>query len=75
MLKNVDRNQWLQYGIDNGFCSPLVCACHDGIPMTADEDQDWNDDGETCVFIVRPYADDQQRRDIESNFAPAVWRK
>lgn len=70
----LNQHEWLEYGIANGFCSPPVCACHDGIPMTANEDTEWEEVGEACVFIVRPYSDPQVKADVEANHSPSVWR-
>ena len=70
----LNADEWLAYGIKQGFCGPLVCACHDGIPMTETEDAEWDDNGEACVFIVRPYADPQIKADVEANHSPSVWR-
>lgn len=64
-------DDWLHYGIANGWCGPPVCANHDGIPTTASED----DDEDVCLHVLRLYANDEQRRAVEENHSPSVWRK
>jgi len=47
-------DEWLKYGVDNGFCSEQVCDTHEGLPI-ADEEIELYDDGETdlCAYVVR----------------------
>lgn len=44
--------RWLQDGIDNGWCTPVVCATHDGLGLYSDDEMD-DDDLDTCVHVVR----------------------
>ena len=62
--------EWLQVGIDNGWCGPGVCATHDGIPMSAEEA---NDDG-PCLAIVRLYNGPEHKAAIETEHGPSTWR-
>lgn len=66
--------EWLNYGRYRGFCSAAVCATHDGVPSTEAEDAEWENDGEPCVLIIRPYMDGDEKAAVEANFPPAVWR-
>ena len=45
--------EWLRYGIEHGFCSDVVCATHDGLPLTQEEEDQWEDGIDACVFGVR----------------------
>lgn len=67
----MDYNEWINYGMEQGFVSPPVCATHDGLPMTEEE----MNDEEPCVFVIRPYHDDDHRKAIEQAHAPSVWRR
>lgn len=67
--------EWLEYGISHGYCGPPVCVCHDGIPMTSEEDNEWEENGEVCVHMIRPYAETSERLAVEHNHAPSVWRR
>ena len=70
----MNQDEWLIYGIEQGFCGPPVCYTHDGLPTTFEEDENWDED-EPCVHIIRPYRDSEERRDVENNHSPSVWRK
>ena len=41
-------DEWLQYGYEQGFCSPPVCASHDGIPSSLVEDEEWEEGLDPC---------------------------
>jgi hypothetical protein len=55
----------LQYGIDNGYCSNVVCFTHDSVPMTVEEEDEFGEGGDPCVAVVRPYHDEIERRAVE----------
>jgi hypothetical protein len=44
---------WLTLGIGYGYCSQPVCATHDGMPSTPEEDRAWEDGYDPCVPAVR----------------------
>jgi hypothetical protein len=48
-------HEWLQAGIDNGYCTKPVCSTHDGLPLTPQEEANYEDDGYTddCIPAVR----------------------
>jgi hypothetical protein len=72
----VTFEQWIQKGIDTGWCGPAICAIHDGVPSTAAEDETYDDGGDPCIHIVRLYGTDQvTRKAVERNHPPSVWRK
>lgn len=68
------KDEWYQYGLENGFIGPAVCITHDGYPTTADEDDEF-EQGDPCLFVIRIYEDDDHRLAVESNHAPSVWRR
>ena len=71
----MNQAEWFAYGLENGFCGPGVCAFHDGLPMTKEEDQMMADGDEPCVFVIRLYVDAKHRSEIEANHSPSVWRR
>lgn len=71
----MDRREWLEFGIREGYCSAPVCSTHDGLPQSAMEDVEWDEGGDPCVHVIRPYADEDEKLAVEDNFAPAQWRK
>lgn len=65
---------WLAYGYRQGWCGPPVCDIHDALPTSEAEDQEWDENGEICVHIIRLYADAEEKAGVEANHAPSVWR-
>jgi hypothetical protein len=63
-------DDWLNIGWDNGWCSPPVCASHDGVPLSEPEAEDWD----VCVTVVRIYTSPEMRREVENDHPPSVWR-
>jgi len=49
----MDFDQWLKYGIDNGFCTDQFCNTHDGFPMSEAEELEWEEGGDPCTHMVR----------------------
>jgi hypothetical protein len=69
-------NDWLEIGIVNGWVGPPVCLTHDGAPTTASEDEEFDEGGEPCVFMLRLFDDDEQTRlAVEKNHSPSIWRR
>lgn len=67
--------EWLAYGLAQGWVGPVVCSTHDGVPMTDAEADDHLDGGEPCIWVLRVYADDDERQAVERDHAPSQWRK
>jgi hypothetical protein len=51
----MNQADWLELGIASGYCTEPACATHDGTPMIASEEADFDEDGwdDRCVPIVR----------------------
>jgi hypothetical protein len=49
----MDFNEWMRFGYDKGWISDVFCNTHDGGPLTDDEQQEWDDGGDPCMFCVR----------------------
>jgi hypothetical protein len=71
----MDITEWVRTGIEQGWCGPLVCSTHDGIPTTADEDDAFEEGDDVCVFVIRPYEDAEVKAAVEENHPPSVWRR
>lgn len=71
----MNKYDWLQYGLDHGYCGPAVCLTHDGTPMTEDEDKEFCDGDDPCIFVFRSYEDSEHRKAVEDYHSPSVWRK
>lgn len=49
----MDFDEWLKYGVDNGYCTEQFCNTHDGMPMSESEEQAWEDGNDPCMHVVR----------------------
>jgi hypothetical protein len=75
MIKdNKTFDEWLQEGLDLKFCGPAICYPHDGLPLTNEEEQEFDDGGDPCIHILRLYEDEETKLAIEENHSPSVWR-
>ena len=45
--------EWLEAGVENGWCSPPVCQTHDGVPMSVAEEAEWENGDDPCQVVVR----------------------
>lgn len=55
----MNRYEWLEMGIKNGWCSEPACNTHDGLPSTDEEDKEWEEGHDPCVVAVRVYMEDK----------------
>jgi len=67
-------DEWLQYGLTQGWNGPPVCSVHDGIPTTAEEDAGWEQGADDCIYVLRMYQDEATKKAVEENHSPSVWR-
>jgi hypothetical protein len=54
-----DFQSWLEYGIEEGFCTPIYCANHELASVTDQEEFEENMEAkgmDFCWPIVRVYA-------------------
>lgn len=74
-MSEMDFDQWLQYGMENKWIGPPICATHDGLPSTEDEDNAWDEGEDPCIHMLRLYHDELEALLVEQNHSPSVWRK
>lgn len=67
--------EWVNEGIRLGYCGPLVCFTHDGVPLSKLEDELMWDEGEMCIPIIRLYEDRDTKMAVETHHLASVWRK
>jgi hypothetical protein len=53
LVGKMDVFTWLELGLREGWCSKVVCATHDGLPSTDEEDDQWEAGEDPCVAAVR----------------------
>lgn len=68
------QQDWLRYGMEQGWVGPPVCATHDGLPMTDEEDEAFLEH-DPCISVVRLYESAEHRAAIEAAYAPYIWRR
>jgi hypothetical protein len=73
-LQEMDFDDWWTLGFKLGFCGPAVCSTHDGIPMTLEEEHQFELGSDPCVHVIRPYEDLRQKLEVEENHGPSEWR-
>lgn len=50
---NFTREQWIQYGVRQGFCSAPFCNTHEGPPLADTEYEIFDEGNDPCVFAIR----------------------
>jgi hypothetical protein len=48
-------HDWLDHGIDAGFCSEITCIQHDGTPFTDLESKAFDRGDDPCIPMIRLY--------------------
>jgi len=71
---DITFDEWMAYGLEKGWCGPPVCYTHDGLPMSENEMQEFDDGTDPCMHIVRMYEDIDMKDQIEDNHSPSKWR-
>ena len=44
---------WLRFGIKRKWIAAPVCATHDGVPNTEEEDLEWDEGNDPCQVVLR----------------------
>lgn len=57
LTNEINVMEWLEFGHQQGWCSKIVCATHDGIPGTPQEDEEWEQGLDPCQPVVRLWND------------------
>lgn len=71
--RTVTFDEWLKIGMQESWVGPPLCSTHDGIPMSLEEEE-WAEENDGCVTIMRLYEDSLQRLLVEENHSPSIWR-
>ena len=74
MAEDMDYSEWIRYGLEKGFCGPPVCETHDGLPMTAQEEEWFYDGEDPCIPIIRLMNDSEEQKAIAEHHSPSQWR-
>ena len=71
--KPMEFSEWMQIGIEQGWCGPPVCYTHDGLPTSTAEDDEF-EEGDPCIHIIRMYDSKEHRDAVEESHSPSQWR-
>ena len=74
MKREMNFDEWMSYGIKNGWCGPPVCSTHDGVPMSAEEEDTFMEGDDPCVHIIRMYSNLEEKALVEEAHSPSRWR-
>lgn len=74
MDQPVSFDEWMKIGITEGYTGAPICSTHDGIPMTPEEEQEFEEGGDPCVHVLRLYESLEDKASIEENHSPSIWR-
>ena len=66
--------EWMHYGMLQGWTGPAVCYTHDGLPLS-EEEQDEFEEGDPCINILRLYNDPAHKAAVEKEHSPSLWRR
>lgn len=69
----MDFSEWIELGIQKGWCGPPVCYGHEGLPASKEEERvmfEYDDD--SCLYIVRLYDSPELKADVERNHLPST---
>lgn len=66
--------EWIEFGMSQGWCGPPVCSTHDGVPMSEEEETEWETGSDPCSHVIRLYDDAAQKASIEKTHSPTNWR-
>lgn len=47
----------IEFGHNRGWISGIECGTHNGAPMTAEEIEEFEDGGDPCIPVIRPWLD------------------
>jgi hypothetical protein len=66
-------DEWMKIGLESGWCGPPVCYTHDGLPMSEEEEAEF-EEGDPCVHVIRMYESEEHRAAVEESHSPSQWR-
>jgi len=67
----MDFDEWLAYGYQQNWVSNDVCHTHDGVPMSAEECEQFEED-DPCIHILRLYPNRDVKIAVEANNLPNI---
>lgn len=60
-------DDWIQMGVDNGWCTPSHCVIHDGYALTVKESEDLEQGFDPCIHVLRLCWDKEEQQAVVDN--------
>ncbi len=60
----MDFANWLEYGMEQGYCTTVYCDTHDGVPLTEAELELWEEGDDPCHHSVRLIAHEDSLKEL-----------
>lgn len=70
-----DYIEWLRYGLVRHWVSPPACYSHDGVGFTSEEEIQFEEGGDPCIWLMRVYEDIDMAKELEQCHSPYSWRR
>ena len=67
-------DEWLLEGVRLGYCSPVVCQTHDGVSLTEEQEDEFDQGFDPCVHVIQVFEDRDQQRFAFENHSPYQYR-
>lgn len=52
-MDEMDFVDWVNYGVEQGWCTPIYCDTHEGPQLTEEEAAEWDEGGDPCLPVMR----------------------
>jgi hypothetical protein len=63
--KIIDYETWIAYGQEKNWCSKIACVTHTWLPTSDNEDMQFADDYDPCIYGVRIYENVLQSLEVK----------
>ncbi len=57
---SLTQSEWYAIGVDRGWCSDVVCVTHQGLPVSKEEEAEFEEGNDICISGVRIYEVDEE---------------
>lgn len=71
-INNFD--EWISYGMEQGWCGPPLCETHDGLPYTKEEESELEEGHDPCIHVIRLFDSPEDKAEAEEGHSPSQWR-
>jgi hypothetical protein len=52
-MDEMTLEQWIEYGVQRGFCTEQYCDTHAGTPLSDTENELFDEGSDPCIHVVR----------------------